>query len=147
MAGWDAHLRTMGVAALLWRAPLVVVMVLVQVGLGETLRRDHVWTSQGGDPLGGCPSQLRSGSTRPAATRAREYRAPLRGRRGLANPGCPRVRHADHVDVSSVLKAMNVPLEYAMGTLRFSVGRYTTANEIDQVLDEITQVVNVRVGA
>ncbi len=49
--------------------------------------------------------------------------------------------HSDRIDVSSVLEAMNVPLEYAMGTLRFSVGRFTTPSEIDRALDEITQVV------
>ncbi|MFQ6030118.1 MAG: cysteine desulfurase family protein, partial [Dehalococcoidia bacterium] len=49
--------------------------------------------------------------------------------------------HSDQVEVSSVLEAMQLPLEYAMGTLRFSVGRFTTAEEIDQSLEEITQVV------
>ena len=49
--------------------------------------------------------------------------------------------HSDRVDVSSVIKAMNVPLEYAMGTVRFSVGRYTTVAEIEQALDEISRVV------
>lgn len=49
--------------------------------------------------------------------------------------------HSDRVEVSSVLEAMHVPLAYAMGTVRFSVGRYTTAEEIDQALEEITQVV------
>jgi len=49
--------------------------------------------------------------------------------------------HSDHVEVSSVLEAMRVPLEYAMGTLRFSVGRYTTDQEIDLALDEITRAV------
>jgi cysteine desulfurase NifS/selenium donor protein len=49
--------------------------------------------------------------------------------------------HSDHVDVSTVLEAMDVPLEYAMGTLRFSVGRFTTAEEIDQALAAITRVV------
>ncbi|PKB71460.1 MAG: cysteine desulfurase NifS [SAR202 cluster bacterium Io17-Chloro-G6] len=49
--------------------------------------------------------------------------------------------HSDHVEVSSVLEAMKVPLEYAMGTLRFSVGRYTTEQEIDQALLEITRAV------
>jgi len=39
--------------------------------------------------------------------------------------------HSDQVTVSSVLQAMGVPLEYARGTLRFSVGRMTTADEID----------------
>ena len=49
--------------------------------------------------------------------------------------------HADRVEVSSVLEAMAVPLDYAMGTLRFSVGRFTTAEEIDLALDEISEVV------
>jgi len=50
--------------------------------------------------------------------------------------------HSDGVTVSSVLKAMNVPLEYSMGTIRFSVGRFTTENEIDQAIKDIVQVVN-----
>ncbi len=49
--------------------------------------------------------------------------------------------HSDRVDVSAVLEAMNVPLEYAMGTIRFSVGRHTTEEEIDRALDEIEKVV------
>ena len=49
--------------------------------------------------------------------------------------------HSDRVEVSSVLAAMDVPLEYAMGTLRFSVGRYTTADEIDRAVDEVARVV------
>jgi cysteine desulfurase len=40
--------------------------------------------------------------------------------------------HAGEVDVSAVLEAMAVPLEWAMGTARFSVGRGTTAGEIDR---------------
>ncbi len=50
--------------------------------------------------------------------------------------------HSDHVDVSAVLTAMNVPLEYAMGTLRFSVGRFTTEQEIDRAIIEIGEVVD-----
>ena len=49
--------------------------------------------------------------------------------------------HSDRVDVSSVLEAMNVPLEYAMGTIRFSVGRFTTVDEIKQATEEISRVV------
>ena len=55
--------------------------------------------------------------------------------------------HSDRVDVSSVIKAMNVPLEYAMGTVRFSVGRYTTVSEIEQALDEISRVVSAAATA
>jgi len=43
--------------------------------------------------------------------------------------------HADQVDVSAVLEAMHVPIEYAMGTVRFTVGRRTTKEEIDQAVE------------
>ena len=49
--------------------------------------------------------------------------------------------HSDLVEVSHVLRAMNVPTEYAMGTLRLTVGRFTTAEEIDRALAEIKEVV------
>ena len=45
--------------------------------------------------------------------------------------------HSDQVEVSHVLAAMNVPTEYAMGALRFSVGRFTTAEEIDRAVVEV----------
>ena len=38
--------------------------------------------------------------------------------------------HSDSVKVSSVLQAMQVELEYAMGTVRFSTGKMTTAGEV-----------------
>jgi cysteine desulfurase len=40
--------------------------------------------------------------------------------------------HADGVQVSTVLRAMRVPLAEAMGTVRLSVGRSTTQDEIDR---------------
>jgi cysteine desulfurase len=49
--------------------------------------------------------------------------------------------HADQIDVSAVLEAMSVPLEDAMGAIRFSTGRGTTADEIDRALDKISDVV------
>ncbi len=45
--------------------------------------------------------------------------------------------HADEVDVSAVLEAMALPVEWAMGTLRFSVGRGTTAEEIEQAVEVV----------
>ena len=45
--------------------------------------------------------------------------------------------HSDRVEVSHVLAAMGVPQEYAMGTIRFSTGRYTTTEEIDAALTEL----------
>ncbi|MDD5425702.1 MAG: selenide, water dikinase SelD [candidate division Zixibacteria bacterium] len=50
--------------------------------------------------------------------------------------------HSDRVDISPVLKAMKVPVEYAMGTIRFSVGRFTTPDEIDRALEEVFRVVD-----
>ena len=49
--------------------------------------------------------------------------------------------HSDQVEVSHVLQAMDVPTEYAMGTLRLTVGRFTTTDEIDRAVAEITEVV------
>ena len=49
--------------------------------------------------------------------------------------------HADTVDISSVLTAMQVPLEYAMGTIRFSVGKMTTTEEIDYAMDMVVRAV------
>ena len=43
--------------------------------------------------------------------------------------------HSDEIDLSHVLEAMNVPIDYAMGTVRFSVGRATTTDEIDRALE------------
>jgi cysteine desulfurase len=42
--------------------------------------------------------------------------------------------HADTVEVSHVLKAMRVPPQWARGTLRFSTGRMTTAQDIDRTV-------------
>ena len=45
--------------------------------------------------------------------------------------------HADDVDLSPTLEAMGVPLNYAMGTIRFSTGKPTTAAEIDRAVSII----------
>jgi len=49
--------------------------------------------------------------------------------------------HADEVDVSAVLEAMAVPVEWAMGTVRFSVGRDTSAEAIDRAVDIVADAV------
>jgi cysteine desulfurase len=45
------------------------------------------------------------------------------------------------VEVSAVLAAMAVPLEWAMGTVRFSVGRGTTAEEVDRAIDVVARAI------
>jgi cysteine desulfurase len=42
--------------------------------------------------------------------------------------------HSDSVRVSSVLEAMQVDLEYAMGTVRFSTGKMTTEEEVNHTV-------------
>ena len=49
--------------------------------------------------------------------------------------------HADTVSISAVLKAMQVPVDWAMGTVRFSTGRATTAEEIDRVVGIVAEAV------
>ncbi len=72
--------------------------------------------------------------------RANEILSHLTGVAASAGAAC----HSDHVSVSHVLKAMGVPMELAMGTLRFSVGRTTTEEEIDQAIRELTDVAALR---
>ena len=50
--------------------------------------------------------------------------------------------HADQVEVSVVLQAMAVPLDYAMGTLRLTTGRLTTADEIDEAAKVIADAIH-----
>lgn len=47
---------------------------------------------------------------------------------------------ADH-KASGVLQAMNVPYSQAMGSIRFSLGRYNTEDEIGFVLDKLPKIV------
>ena len=45
--------------------------------------------------------------------------------------------HTDSADASSVLQAMKVPDKYAMGTIRFSTGRGSDADDIFKAALEI----------
>lgn len=49
--------------------------------------------------------------------------------------------HANSIDISSVLKAMNVDLKVAAGTVRISTGKYTTNDEIDRAVEIFTKIV------
>jgi len=49
--------------------------------------------------------------------------------------------HADTVSISHVLEAMQLPVDWAKGTLRFSVGRMTTAEEIERAISVVTAAV------
>ncbi|MHB8280182.1 MAG: cysteine desulfurase family protein [Candidatus Humimicrobiaceae bacterium] len=45
--------------------------------------------------------------------------------------------HSGMTEISNVLKALNVPYEWAKGTIRFSTGKMTTVDEIDGAVDII----------
>src|SRR5437588_4887484 len=49
--------------------------------------------------------------------------------------------NAESREVSGVLRAMNVPYGVARGAIRFSVGRYNTESEIDEILAALTRIV------
>ena len=55
--------------------------------------------------------------------------------------------HAEGSEISAVLKAMDVPLEWAVGTVRFSVGRDTTIREIDRAIHIVAEAVRSSVNA
>jgi len=49
--------------------------------------------------------------------------------------------HSDTIEVSGVLKAMEVPLNWAKGTLRLTTGRRTTGADIDRAVEVIRKAV------
>ena len=49
---------------------------------------------------------------------------------------------SESVKASHVLVAMGVPTELALTAVRFGLGRYNTAEEVDVVADEVVKVVN-----
>ena len=51
--------------------------------------------------------------------------------------------HAENISISHVLRAMQVPEEYAQGTIRFSTGRQTKSSDIQYAVDQIIQVVSI----
>ncbi|MBN2667672.1 MAG: selenide, water dikinase SelD [Bacteroidales bacterium] len=51
--------------------------------------------------------------------------------------------HSDNVDISHVLEAMFIPMDYAMGTIRFSTGIYTTETDIDEAIKLVSQTVEL----
>jgi cysteine desulfurase len=48
--------------------------------------------------------------------------------------------HAGEIALSSVLEAMRVPPELGMGAVRFSLGRYTTREEIERAVELIERI-------
>ena len=49
--------------------------------------------------------------------------------------------HSGEIKISSVLKAMKVPEEWARGALRLTTGRMTTHSEVDTAVEVISETV------
>jgi cysteine desulfurase len=50
--------------------------------------------------------------------------------------------HSGRVELSPVLAAMKVPEQIGMGALRFSLGRYSTSEEVESVVDRLKHVIS-----
>jgi cysteine desulfurase len=50
--------------------------------------------------------------------------------------------HSGSSEISAVLRAMNTPVEIGRGSIRFSVGRYNTADEIDETLSALEDILS-----
>ena len=48
---------------------------------------------------------------------------------------------SDELQASHVLLAMGIPAEFAHGTIRFSLGKYNTKEEIDYTIDAVVEVI------
>ena len=48
--------------------------------------------------------------------------------------------HSGRVEPSGTMKAMGLPLRVAMGAVRFSLSRYTTAEEIERTIETVTRI-------
>lgn len=68
--------------------------------------------------------------------------AELEGVAASAGAAC----HADKVEVSHVIAALKVPEEYARGTIRFSVGRENTRQQIEEAATRVVEVVSRLAG-
>src|ERR1051325_44529 len=49
--------------------------------------------------------------------------------------------HADSADISPVLGAMKIPRSFALGSIRFSLGRYNTEADINALLSVLPETV------
>ena len=99
--------------------------------LENGLTQKNIDSRVNGHPISRLPNTLSIGFN---AVEADQLLLNLESIASSAGAAC----HTDNVEISEVLKAMKVPIEYATGTIRLSVGRYTTEQEILHAVKEIT---------
>ena len=102
--------------------------------LHEKLTESNLNFLMNGHPEKRLPNTLSLGFYK---TEANTILSEMSGVAASAGAAC----HSDQIDVSAVLEAMNVPTDYAMGTIRFSIGKYTTEKEIEKASEIIIKIV------
>jgi len=103
--------------------------------LQSKLMAEFPWVKLNGHPQERLPNTLNISFK---GLEANTILSELAGVAASAGAAC----HSDRVDISHVLEAMHIPLEFAMGAIRFSTGRTTTKEEIEQAFLEISQVIH-----
>ncbi len=102
--------------------------------LHEKLTESNLDFRLNGHPEKGLPNTLSLGFYK---IEANTILSEMSGVAASAGAAC----HSDRIDVSAVLQAMNVPIDYSMGTIRFSTGKFTTEEEIEQAAEIIIKTV------
>ncbi len=137
-AGTENLLEIAGLGA----ACRIAVRDLATVSARMAAQRDRLWEGlsarldglqRNGHPLQCLPNTLSVSFHR---LEANALLARLEEVAASAGAAC----HSDSISVSPVLEAMGVPLDWAMGTLRFSVGRMTSEEEIDRAIAAVCRV-------
>jgi len=103
----------------------------LQEGLFDSLKKIRL----NGHPLKRLPNTLSVSFRGLQANRILDEISPLVA--ASAGAAC----HSDVVKISQVIQAIRLPQEWAMGTLRFSVGRMTTPKEIDHTIHVVVNAV------
>jgi len=83
-------------------------------------------------------------NTLSASFRGRDAQALLHAMESRVAASAGAACHSGGVQISHVLEAMQVPLEWARGTLRLSTGRMNTHKDIDEAVDAIACAVSDR---
>jgi cysteine desulfurase len=110
-------------------------MISMRDSLHKSIAESNVDIKLNGHPEYRLPNTLSLGFR---GIEANTLLSELTGIAASAGAAC----HTENIEISSVLRAMHVPEEFAMGTIRFSTGKYTSRNEIQNAVDEIKFVVN-----
>jgi len=100
--------------------------------LDQGIRRDFPEVRLNGHPINRLPNTLSLGFP---GTEAAVMLNQMKGIAASGGAAC----HAGHPGSSYVLEAMRVPERFAAGTIRFSVGKMTTKEEIDTAISIIRE--------